>query len=111
MILIFNDVIKLVNVSYETDEAGDTTQIKTSREVFAKVISIGMNEFYQAQAHGFKPELAFLLPDYRDYENEPFLIYNNIEYSVLRTFVKDEDLTLKIIVTRRINRGDIDDLT
>lgn len=102
---MFNDIIQLVSIDYEADEAGDKIEKENKREVFATILSIGMNEFYQAQAHGYKPELAFLLPDYRDYQNETVVIYDNTRYNILRTFQKEDNAELKIIVTRETNKG------
>ena len=96
---MYNDVIKLVSVSEDTDEYGDKVQNRSERVVFAELRSIGQTEFYQAQAVGLKPEIKFVLADYLDYENEKILLYTadqgvEEEYSVIRTFRSGNELEI-----------------
>ena len=77
---------------------------QTEKTVFAKVLSIGMNEFYQANATGFKPELKFEIADYMDYDNEKELIYDKVKYQVLRTYRKNKR-QLEITVYGGVNIG------
>lgn len=81
-----NDVITLIKQTKTVDEYGDEVINETSREIFCEVRSIGMKEFYQAQATGLQPEIAFRIADYYDYEGERYLEYEGQRYHVLRTF-------------------------
>ena len=100
---MYHEVIRLIKTMQEPDETGELISTTTEREVFAKIASIGQQEFYQAQASGLKPELKFEIADYLDYENEKKLIYDRIEYDVLRTFRKGR--MLEITVYGGINHG------
>jgi SPP1 family predicted phage head-tail adaptor len=82
---MYKEVIYLIN-TLEKVISGDTVLTKSEREVYADIKSIGMSEFYQAQAVGLKPEIKFILADYEDYQNEKTVKYNDIEYSILRTY-------------------------
>lgn len=64
------------------------------RDVFCRVQSIGMNEFYQSYAEGLKPEIRFILPDVDEWEHEATIFYKGTEYSVLRTYVNGNELEL-----------------
>jgi SPP1 family predicted phage head-tail adaptor len=83
---MYNELIYLASIKSTTNEIGDQIEKMETAMRFAKLKSIGQAEFYQAQAQGLKPELKFVLPDYLDYDNQEYIIYNNFRYKVLRTF-------------------------
>lgn len=91
-----NDVIILVDEieMEELDEYGDKLFKPVTKEIFAEVLSIGMQEFYQAQTEGFKPEIKFLISDYFDYDNQKEIIYGDFRYKVLRTYRKGNGLEI-----------------
>ena len=94
-----NDVITLIKETYDTNETGDPVTTQTEREVFCQVRSVGMREKYQAQAVGLLPELIFILPDYYEYDDEQYVMYNEKTYRVIRTFVKDSH-EIELVVTK-----------
>ena len=71
---------------------------ETSRTVYCRLASIGMKEFYEAQAVDFYPEVKFILADYLDYDNEQLVEYDGQRYRVLRTYRAGQEL--EIIVVR-----------
>ena len=66
------------------------------REVFAKPLSIGTAEFYQAAATDYKPELKLALADYLDYSGETYVKHNGTLYRVLRTYRAGQELELTL---------------
>ena len=70
----------------------------TSRYVFCRLASIGMKEFYEANARDFFPEVKFILADYLDYDNEQLVEHNGQRYRVLRTYRTGQEL--EIVVER-----------
>lgn len=78
-------------------DIGEATVKESITEIFAERQSIGLNEFYQANASGFKPEIAFLI--YRfEYHGEKTIIYNGERYNVIRTAdVKSNGDRIKLI--------------
>ena len=64
------------------------------RDVFCSVRSIGMKEFYQANATDFHPEVKFVLADYLDYHGEPMAIHDGQLYRILRTYRTGIELEL-----------------
>lgn len=62
------------------------------REVFCNLKGVKRNEFYQAQAQGFKPELCVDISAF-DYNGESHFEYDGRMYRILRTYpVKGEKL-------------------
>lgn len=86
---MYNETITLarpVEVEGVLDEYGDPTYTLDKTDVFAEQKSIGQKEFYQAQTEGEKPEIKFVIPDYLDYDDQPFVLFSGIRYKVLRTY-------------------------
>lgn len=81
-----NELINLISETETTDRYGRTVVTETSKQLFAAVRSITQSEFYQAQAVGLKPEYKFVIADYLEYNNEKIVEYNNVRYSVKRTY-------------------------
>lgn len=94
---MYNEVIYLLSTQSKTNEVGDMIETHEKKMRFAKMKSIGQNEFYQAQAQGFKPEIKFVLADYLDYEGQEEVIYNNFRYKVLRTFKPENKNEIEIV--------------
>ena len=106
---MMNDVIALLD-EIETDELddyGDKIIKQEIKEVFAERMSVGMQEFYQAQTEGFKPEIKFLLSDYLDYDNQKYVIYNGFKYKVLRTYQKGNQLEITVYGGVRNERSEV----
>lgn len=64
------------------------------RDVFCNVLSVGMREFYQANATDFHPEIKFVLADYLDYRGETMAIHDGQLYRILRTYRTGIELEL-----------------
>lgn len=97
------EILTLITATQQPDEYGDLVVTETSREVFARMGSIGQKEFYQAHAIGLQPELKFILADYLDYEGETLVEYNGQRYRVLRTY--RAGLELELTVYREVNQA------
>lgn len=102
---MFDSVIKLLNETTTVDEYGDTVTTTTEKIVFAEVLSIRQDEFYQAQALGLKPEIKFVIADFADYGGQKQLKYKPFGgteqiYDVLRTY--RNKINLEIVCKRGI---------
>lgn len=73
------------------DEYGDLVIEEEFDKRYAEVKSIGQKEFYQAQTIGLNLEIKFVLASSRDYSNEKEVVYNNVRYKVLKTYVTQND--------------------
>ena len=96
---MYNDVITLLTITEAPNTIGDIVGTITRADVFAQVRSIGMKESYEALAVGLKPEMAFVIADYYDYDSQEFIEYNSLRYKVLRTYRKGSN-ELEIVVTK-----------
>ena len=96
-----NDVITLIKQTRGVDAYGDPVITENTRDVFAKMGSIGQKEFYQAHAVGLQPEIKFILADYLDCEGENLVQHDGQRYRVLRTYRKGQEL--EITVYREVN--------
>ena len=60
------------------------TEGTNTREVFAEVADLGMNEYYLARSAGLSPTIVFEIPDYADYNNEKLCEYAGQKYRIVR---------------------------
>lgn len=90
--MLFKEVIKLISITTSENDMGDPVEIPVEREVFADKQSIRQSEFYQAAATGLRPELMFVVRTI-DYNQEQKLKYNGKEYTIIRAYDKDGELT------------------
>lgn len=95
--------ISLISTADTVDEYGNWTTVETKRTVYAEERSVGMNEFFQGLAVGFKPEVKFLLTNFMDYQGEQL-----VEYV---PFMGDSDHPIQLKVLRVYNSGDALELT
>jgi len=101
--MLFKEVIKLISITTTENELGDTIEVSTERQVFADKQSIRQSEFYQAAATGLRPELMFVVRTI-EYNGETKLKYNGKEYSIIRTYDKDGELT-ELVCQGVVNRA------
>lgn len=94
---MYSEVITLLGKETVVNVLGQgRRKTRSRREIFAKILSVGQQEFYQAQATGLKPEIKFEIADYLDYQNEKELIHEDIKYQVLRTYRKGKNLEITV---------------
>lgn len=92
----------LISESESVNQYGDIVPVETQRTVFGNEESVGMKEFYQAQATGFKPEVKVTLTNWLDYQGEhrikytPFGFDKEISFKIIRTYRKGEALELTL---------------
>lgn len=57
----------------------------TERTVYVYPRSVYRAEFYSAAQAGMHPTITFDMTNYADYEGEKIVIFNGVEYDVVRT--------------------------
>lgn len=82
---MYNHEIELLGKGYTVDELGNQIPSDVKKRVLCKVDSIGRSEFYSAATSNLKPEIVFTIHKY-EYENERKVIFEEQQYSVLRTY-------------------------
>ena len=94
------DTIKLIGAT--PAQKGVFDQFTPSeREVFCEIRSVNRNELYQARAIGLDPTFVFALAIAEDYQGEKELIYNGVQYSVIRTYVMEDGIEITAEVSKR----------
>lgn len=96
---MYNDEITLLTIARNQSGADIVETITKEYDVLADIRSVGMKENYEAFSVGLKPELVIVIADYLDYEGQERLIYNDIQYQIIRTY-KKSTRELEIVVTR-----------
>lgn len=81
--------IALQKTTYTQDDLGEWVETASDVNVFAYVSSVSMSEFYQAGMQGMKPEYRFLIWQ-TEYEGEETLKYNDVIYTIYRTYLRDD---------------------
>lgn len=84
---MYNDLITLCDIELKEDKYGNEIEHeKNKKDVFAKIRSIRMSEFYAAANAGLQPSLEAIIGDYRDYSGEKIVKHDGETYRVLRTY-------------------------
>lgn len=99
--------IALISKEYTQDDIGEWTETETETDVFARVESISMNEFYQAGMQGFKPEYRMTVW-LNEYSGQDILSYNDKIYSIYRTYRTDDGRIELYVTERKGDEGDDD---
>lgn len=86
-----NEIVTLIKRTWD-----GSTQTETTRDVLCGLRSIGQQEFYEANATDFRPEMKIVLTDYLDYQDETLLSYNGTRYRVVRTYRAGQALELTV---------------
>ena len=89
------DVLTLVAQTVALDDYGNEVATETEREVFCEVDSITQSEFYQAANTEMNPEHKFTI-FFGDYDGESIVKYNDVRYSIYRTYRADDNLELYV---------------
>lgn len=92
--MYWRDIGYLCHETEHIDSLGKPYKEYERREVFCNEKGVKRNEFYQAQAQGYRPELCVEIKEL-DYNRESHFEYKGIMYRVIRTYpVKNECLEL-----------------
>lgn len=89
----WSDVLYLLKEITTENDMGDIITDIEKRMVYGDKKSIRQSEFYQAQATGLRPELAFEIRSI-EYDDEELIEYNEKTYQIIRTYDKGEFIEL-----------------
>lgn len=84
-------VIYLVSNNKQQNGYGIWVDNPTERKVFAEVSSVGQSEWFEGGRNGLNPEYRFRMFKY-DYQGESLVKYNNVIYSIYRTYVDRNEI-------------------
>lgn len=95
----WTDVVYL-GTPVETLVNGETLLSYTLVKRYVNRLSVRQSEYYNAMNTGLKPELMFEIRTL-EYNDQTVLKYNNVDYSVMRTYDKGE--FTELIVSKNLN--------
>lgn len=85
--MYFSDKIKLIPRAFEKDRTGNMIPVEGApRTVYADILSIGRQEFYDAARAGMKPEIKAVVHA-EDYRGEQVAEVSGRRYAVLRSYL------------------------
>ena len=84
-------IIYLVSNNKKQNSLGVWEDDPTERKVFAEVSSVGQSEWFEGGRNGLNPEYRFRMFKY-DYQGESLVKYNNVVYSIYRTYVDRNEI-------------------
>ena len=73
------------------DAYGVQIPSESSREVYANVQSVSLNEWSEGGRLGLNPELRFTMFG-PDYNREEIIEYNGVRYTIYRTYITRNDM-------------------
>lgn len=79
----------LQSTTITKDAIGNQIKTLTDRLIYCAELSIGSQEFYNAGQSKIKSEILLVI-DLEEYDNELTVKYNNIVYSIYRTYPKTD---------------------
>lgn len=94
-----SDVLTLIGKVFTADDYGVQRPSETRREVFCDVSNVTRTEWSEGGRLGLNPELRFTMFFY-DYAGEDTCEYDNVRYSIYRTYRAQDD-TIELYVERR----------
>lgn len=94
-----SNVVYLVNETYTQDAYGITQTQTTERKVYCQIDSVTRNEWYEGGRSGLNPEYRMTMFRY-DYKGEKVLKFNDIYYTIYRTYIARND-EIELYVERR----------
>lgn len=95
-------VAYLVAETYTKDDCGVWHKTTSKKKVYVNVNSVGQSEWYEGGRNGLNPEfrMTMFAPNY---DGERIIEYENRQYSIYRTYVRDDE-KIELYVERR--KGD-----
>ena len=95
---MYNELVTLYRLDISQDDSGnETVTLIDPQELFCRVKSIGVKEFYAAATADMTPELTIVLADEYDYSNQKVAEYEGVFYDISRTYVNGHEVELTLM--------------
>ena len=83
--------ITLVSQTFDAlDDIGQPTVKETTTDIFAEVVSVTSNEYFEGRQNGLSPDLRCRVSRF-GYNGEKTVSYNGKRYSVYKTYESDNN--------------------
>ena len=88
-------VCYLVSETYEQDSYGVISAHEEKTKVYCDVTSVSQKEWFEGGRNGLNPEYKMTMFKY-DYSGEQILEYNEVQYTIYRTYEKGDLIELYV---------------
>lgn len=85
-----SDVAYLISITYTTDSIGQRIASEVSKMVYCRMRSVSQSEWFAAAQNNMKPQYEMTMLK-QDYSGQTVVKYDNVKYSVYRTYVGTND--------------------
>jgi len=86
----FDDQVGLISATITQDEYANEIETETTLTVWADMVSVGRNEFYNALQTGLKPSMVITIKAF-EYSGQKYVSHGGKRYKVERTYQADNE--------------------
>jgi len=98
----YTEIIYLISNEITYDDIGNTVySLSNSKKCYAKKQSVKVSEFYNAMEIGMNPSVEFVIKRL-NYNEETELIWNNENYSVIRTIDSKNKFDIVLVCSKKV---------
>lgn len=81
--------IALISIEHTQDDLGEWVEKWTKTEIFGRIESVSMSEFFEAGRQGFKPDMKVTIW-MAEYDGQSLLEYKDKTYTIYRSYRRDD---------------------
>lgn len=96
--------IQLIKETVTPDSVGNQIVTKTEKTVYATVLPISQNEFFQARTLGINPRAKFEIV-WAEYDEETLLRWNGQLYEIYRVYEREDEM-IELYAQRKLGTSD-----
>ena len=96
--------IQLIKETVTPDSVGNQIVTRTEKTVYATVLPISQNEFFQARTIGLNPRAKFEIV-WAEYDEETLLRWNGQIYEIYRVYEKEDEM-IELYAQRKLGSSD-----
>lgn len=100
-------VAYLVSQSYTQNDYGVYERTESKKKVYVDVSSVNQNEWFEGGRNGLNPQYRFTMFAY-DYSDEEIIEYNDVQYTIYRTYLRKGDL-IELYTEKRKGNHTVED--
>lgn len=96
--------IQLIKETVTPDSVGNQIVTRTEKTVYATVLPISQNEFFQARTIGLNPRAKFEIV-WAEYDEETLLRWNDQIYEIYRVYEREDEM-IELYAQRKLGNSD-----
>lgn len=96
--------IQLIKETVTPDSVGNQIVTRTEKTVYATVLPISQNEFFQARTIGLNPRAKFEIV-WAEYDEETLLRWNDQIYEIYRVYEREDEM-IELYAQRKLGSSD-----